>query len=126
MVRYLAALLVRNFNGRATDRLDHSHHHRWNRRLARPAVHASQMGLVMNIVLGTIGAAVASWMFGLLLSMYGRACVKPGVGVLDGLNIAATPAVSFQLDDPRPAQERLPRSWHWPGCVSSSRSSNAN
>ena len=26
----------------------------------------SQMGLVMNIVLGIIGAAVASWMFGLL------------------------------------------------------------
>ena len=26
----------------------------------------SQMGLVMNIVLGIIGAAVASWLFGLL------------------------------------------------------------
>jgi hypothetical protein len=73
----------------------------------------------MNIVLGIIGAAVASWMFGLLLYMYARACVTPGVGVLDRLNIAATPAVSLQLDDPRPAQERLPRSWHWPGCVSS-------
>ena len=26
----------------------------------------SQMGLVMNIVLGIVGAAVASWLFGLL------------------------------------------------------------
>src|SRR5260370_39054988 len=112
MVRYLAALLVRNFNGRATDRLDHSHHHRWNRRLARRAVHESQMGLVMNIVLGIIGAAVASWIFGLLLYMYARACVTPGGGVLEPLNIAATPSVSLRLDDPRPAPVRLPTSRH--------------
>src|SRR5947208_7869340 len=31
----------------------------------------SQMGLVMNIVLGIIGAAVASWMFGLLGITFG-------------------------------------------------------
>ena len=30
----------------------------------------SQMGLVMNIVLGIIGAAVASWLFGLLGIMF--------------------------------------------------------
>jgi uncharacterized membrane protein YeaQ/YmgE (transglycosylase-associated protein family) len=32
----------------------------------------SQMGLVMNIVLGIIGAAVASWLFGLLGITFGR------------------------------------------------------
>jgi uncharacterized membrane protein YeaQ/YmgE (transglycosylase-associated protein family) len=31
----------------------------------------SQMGLVMNIVLGIIGAAVASWLFGLLGITFG-------------------------------------------------------
>jgi uncharacterized membrane protein YeaQ/YmgE (transglycosylase-associated protein family) len=31
----------------------------------------SQMGLVMNIVLGIIGAAVASWLFGLLGVAFG-------------------------------------------------------
>ena len=31
----------------------------------------SQMGLVMNIVLGTIGAAVASWLFGFLGITFG-------------------------------------------------------
>ena len=31
----------------------------------------SQMGLVMNIVLGIIGAAVASWLFGLLGISFG-------------------------------------------------------
>ena len=42
------------------------HSIRRHRRLARRAVHEEQMGLVMNIVLGIIGAAVASWLLGFL------------------------------------------------------------
>jgi uncharacterized membrane protein YeaQ/YmgE (transglycosylase-associated protein family) len=35
----------------------------------------SQMGIVMNILLGIIGAAVASWLFGLLGVSFGRGWV---------------------------------------------------
>src|SRR6266545_2866623 len=65
LVGYLAARLGGTINGRATDRLDRSHHHWRKRRMARRAVHEESDG-VMNIVLGIIGAAVASWLFGLL------------------------------------------------------------
>jgi uncharacterized membrane protein YeaQ/YmgE (transglycosylase-associated protein family) len=36
----------------------------------------SQMGLLMNIVLGIVGAAIASWLFGLALlwQIYSRRC----------------------------------------------------
>jgi uncharacterized membrane protein YeaQ/YmgE (transglycosylase-associated protein family) len=32
----------------------------------------SQMGLLMNIVLGIVGAAIASWLFGLVGISFGR------------------------------------------------------
>ena len=56
-----------NANGRASDRLDRSYLiiggiAGW---LAEQFM-KSQMGLVMNIVLGIIGAAVASWLLGFL------------------------------------------------------------
>jgi uncharacterized membrane protein YeaQ/YmgE (transglycosylase-associated protein family) len=66
MVGYLVALLGGNGNGRATDRLDRSHHHCGIAGWLAEQFMKSQMGLVMNIVLGIIGAAVASWLFGFL------------------------------------------------------------
>ena len=58
-------------NGRATDRLDRSHHHWRNAGWLAEQFMKSQMGLVMNIVLGIIGAAVASWLFGFLGITFG-------------------------------------------------------
>jgi uncharacterized membrane protein YeaQ/YmgE (transglycosylase-associated protein family) len=46
--------------------LDRGHHH-W---LAEQFM-KSEMGLLMNIVLGIVGAAVASWLFGLLGISFG-------------------------------------------------------
>src|SRR5262245_4819389 len=48
---------------RSTNRLDCSHHHRRSCGLVGRTVMKSDMGLVMNIVLGVIGAAVASAIF---------------------------------------------------------------
>jgi uncharacterized membrane protein YeaQ/YmgE (transglycosylase-associated protein family) len=56
----------RKRHGRASDRLDRSHHHWWNAGWLAEQFMKCQMGLVMNIVLGVIGAAVASWLLGLL------------------------------------------------------------
>jgi len=43
----------------------------------------SQMGLVMNIVIGIIGAAVASWLFGLLgITFAGSAIRLPALSEL--------------------------------------------
>jgi uncharacterized membrane protein YeaQ/YmgE (transglycosylase-associated protein family) len=64
-------LLGGTTNGRATDRLDRSHHHWRDCRLAAEQFMKSQTGLVMNIVLGIIGAAVASWLFGFLGITFG-------------------------------------------------------
>ena len=50
---------------RPTGRLDRSHYHRRSCRLAGRTIH--DMGLLMNIVLGIIGAAVAS----AILSVFG-------------------------------------------------------
>jgi uncharacterized membrane protein YeaQ/YmgE (transglycosylase-associated protein family) len=71
MVGYLAAPLGGNVNGRATDRLDRSYHHWWNAGWLAEQFMKSQMGLVINIVLGIIGAAVASWLFGFLGISFG-------------------------------------------------------
>ena len=61
----ILAALLGGTNGRATGRLDRSDHRWRNCRLARRA------GLVMNIVLGIIGAAVASWLFSLVGITFG-------------------------------------------------------
>jgi uncharacterized membrane protein YeaQ/YmgE (transglycosylase-associated protein family) len=61
MVGYLAALLGRTANGRATDWLDRSPDHRPLDQFTN-----IQMGLVMNTVLGIAGAAVASWLLSFL------------------------------------------------------------
>jgi len=36
----------------------------------------SNMGLLMNIVLGIVGAALASWLFGLIGISFGPGCVS--------------------------------------------------
>ena len=60
-------VLRRSSHGRRTSRLDRSHHHRRScRRLAEQFM-KSEMGILMNIVLGVIGAAIAS----AILSFFG-------------------------------------------------------
>jgi uncharacterized membrane protein YeaQ/YmgE (transglycosylase-associated protein family) len=57
---------VETSHGRCTSRLDRSHHHRRSCRLACRTM-KSEMGLLTNIVLGIIGAAIA----GAILSFFG-------------------------------------------------------
>ena len=47
-------------DGRCWSGLDSGHHHRRDCRLAREQFMKSSMGLIMNIVLGIVGAAIAS------------------------------------------------------------------
>jgi uncharacterized membrane protein YeaQ/YmgE (transglycosylase-associated protein family) len=56
-------------DGRRWSGLDRSHHYRWDCRLAGRAFMKSNMGLIMNIVLGIVGAAIAS----AILSYFGIA-----------------------------------------------------
>ena len=73
----------------------------------------SQMGLVMNIVLGIIGAAVASWLFGFLGISFGGwigyliagfigACILIAIGVQ-----RRSPAANMKAR--RPGRDRPPR-----------------
>ena len=52
--------------GRRTNRVDRRDHYRWYRRVARRDRHPQQHGILVNVVLGVIGAGLASWLFGKL------------------------------------------------------------
>ncbi len=58
-------------HGSSSNRLDRSNHYWWHSGVVAEQFMRSNMGLLMNILLGVIGAAVASWLFGMLGMTFG-------------------------------------------------------
>ena len=58
-------------HGKSSNRLDRSYHYWRHSGWLAEQFMKSNMGLLMNILLGVVGAAVASWLFGMLGMSFG-------------------------------------------------------